>query len=127
LGKLVLIGAGGFIGSVFRYILSGWVQVLTHSIKFPFGTLSVNVAGCFIIGFLSHLVEYRGILSSPARAFVFVGVLGGFTTFSTFGNESMALFREGESTLAFLNIGSHVVLGLVAVWLGRTAAYLLWR
>jgi CrcB protein len=125
--KIALVGTGGFIGSVFRYLGSGLVQDLSGSIGFPWGTLAVNVLGCFAIGFLSHLADERGVFSTEARSFLFVGILGGFTTFSTFGNESMNLFRSGENVYALANVGMHVVLGLLFVWLGSALAYLIWR
>ncbi len=123
----MIIGVGGFIGSVFRYLLSGYVQRLTNSTEFPYGTLAVNLIGCFLIGFLSQLVEMRGALTDEMRAFLFVGFLGGFTTFSTFSNETMNFLRLGEDQSALLNIGLHILAGLTLVWFGRTMAYLIWR
>ena len=125
--KLLLIGAGGFLGSVLRYLLSGAAQSLSHNIAFPYGTLSVNVLGCLCIGVLSELSENRGLLSPDTKAFLIVGILGGFTTFSAFGNETMSLIRNGEAALALMNVGAHIVLGLGAVWLGYTLAYTIWR
>lgn len=122
-----LVGAGGFIGSVLRYLISGYVQQFIPSAAFPYGTLVVNLTGCLIIGFLSQLAEARSVFAAETRVFIFIGVLGGFTTFSAFGNETMNLFREGENLPAFFNLGVHLVLGLGAVWLGRTLAYLIWR
>ncbi len=126
MNNVLLVGIGGFIGSAIRYLLSGYVQQSSKSI-FPFGTLTVNVIGCFVIGFLSQLAENRGVFSSEARAFVFIGILGGFTTFSSFGNETLNLARDGENLSAFANIGLNVFLGLLAVWLGRTVSTLIWR
>lgn len=125
--KLLLIGAGGFIGSIFRYLLSGAAQSLSQSIAFPYGTLTVNMLGCLCIGVLSELSENRGLLTPDAKAFLIVGILGGFTTFSAFGNETMSLIRSGAPALALMNVGAHIVLGLGAVWLGYTLAALLWR
>ncbi len=127
LRTLFLIGTGGFIGSIFRYLLSGWVQQLSKSIQFPFGTLAVNIVGCALIGLLSHLADQRGVVSGETRAFLMVGILGGFTTFSAFGNETMNLLRDGELWLAGGNIVGHTVLGLAAVWVGYSTAYLLWK
>jgi len=126
-GKILLIGIGGFIGSVLRYVLSGYLQQITKSVEFPYGTLAVNLIGCFIIGFLSQLADTRGLFAAESRAFVFIGVLGGFTTFSTFGNESMNLLRNSENVFALANVGAHIAFGLGAVWSGRTLAYLIWR
>jgi len=125
--KLLVIGVGGFIGSVLRYLVSGYVQQISRSVQFPYGTLVVNVVGCFIIGFLSQLADARGVFTAESRAFVFIGILGGFTTFSTFGNETMNFLREGENLPALVNIGAHILLGLGAVWLGRNVAYSIWR
>jgi CrcB protein len=125
--RILLIGAGGALGSILRYLLSGYVQELTKSIGFPYGTLAVNVLGCAVIGFLAQLGEAWGVFDAESRAFVFIGLLGGFTTFSTFGNESVTLLREGENLSALTYIGAHVILGLGAVWLGRNLAQLIWR
>lgn len=127
LRTLLLIGTGGFIGSIFRYLLSGYAQHLSKSIQFPFGTLAVNIVGCALVGFLAELADHRGILPAETRAFLIVGILGGFTTFSAFGNETMTLLRDGELWLAFGNIIGHTVLGLAAVWAGYSTAYLLWK
>jgi len=127
MGKVLAVGIGGFIGSVLRYLVSGYVQQLSQSITFPYGTLVVNVVGCFIIGFLSQLADARGVFTAESRAFVFVGILGGFTTFSTFGNETLNFLREAENFPALVNVGAHLLLGLGAVWLGRNVAYSIWR
>jgi fluoride exporter len=126
-GKAILIGVGGFAGSVVRYLLSGYVQELLRNATFPYGTLVVNLAGCFIIGLLAQLADARGVFTAESRALVFVGFLGGFTTFSTFSNETMNLLRDGENLWALANVSAHVIFGLGAVWLGRTVAYLVWR
>lgn len=127
LRTLFLIGTGGFIGSILRYLVSGYAQQLSKSIQFPFGTLAVNLVGCALVGFLAELADQRGVLSGETRAFLIVGLLGGFTTFSAFGNETMNLLRDGELWLAGGNIVGHVFLSLVAVWLGYSTAYLLWK
>ncbi|MGH7961205.1 MAG: fluoride efflux transporter CrcB [Candidatus Binatia bacterium] len=125
--KVLLIGLGGFIGSIARYALGSFVQGLTRTASFPYGTLAVNCIGCVLIGFLSALAESRGVFSGELRAFLFIGVLGGFTTFSAFGNETMQLLRDAESLLAAMNIVAHLALGLGGVWLGRLSVFLLWR
>ena len=127
MGKLILAGIGGAVGSILRYSVSGIVQDFSKSITFPYGTLAVNLIGCLAIGFLSQLAESRGYFTAESRTLVFVGVLGGFTTFSAFGNETMNLWREGESVLAALNIVAHLVLCLAAVWLGRSVAFQIWK
>ncbi|MCC7117140.1 MAG: fluoride efflux transporter CrcB [Anaerolineales bacterium] len=123
--NILLVGAGGFIGSVLRYLLGGYVQGFAKA--FPLGTLTVNVIGCFVIGLLAQLGEKYGAFSDESRLFLVLGVLGGFTTFSSFGNDTVNLFRQGFSTNAFLNVGANVILGLLAVWLGRVVGHIFWR
>jgi CrcB protein len=125
--NILLVGVGGFIGSIMRYLASGYVQQVSKSIDFPYGTLAVNVIGCFIIGFLAQLAEGRGVFTNESRLFVFTGFLGGFTTFSSFGNETLNLARDSQTLNALANVGANVVVGLFAVWLGRTVSYLIWR
>ena len=121
------VALGGALGSVSRYLLGTWTQSLSKSIDFPYGTLAVNLIGCFVIGFLSQLAEARGVFTPESRAFVFVGILGGFTTFSSFGNDTINLLRDGETVNALANIGANVIFGLALVWLGRTVAYWIWK
>jgi CrcB protein len=123
--NVILVGIGGFLGSVMRYLVNLHVQQTAK--VFPYGTLLVNIVGCFVIGFLSHLAESRGMFEDKTRAFMFVGVLGGFTTFSSFGNETLRLFRDAQALSAFANVAANVVLGLFAVWLGHMLATQLWR
>ncbi len=118
--KILLVGAGGFLGSIARYGLGGLVQDRAGA-SFPLGTLVVNVVGCFVIGLVSELAETRGFLTPESRAFLVIGVLGGFTTFSAFGNETLNLLRERDLALAGANVLLNVVLSLGAVWLGRAA------
>jgi len=126
LDKIFLVGIGGAVGSILRFLVSGWVQSVS-GVSFPFGTLTVNVLGCFIIGVLSYLADMRGVLTPEMRALLIVGVLGGFTTFSSFGNETMALVRDGEMGYALANVALSLVLGLGAVYVGRTLGGLVWR
>ena len=126
MGKLFLAGIGGFIGSSLRYAVTGYVQTWSRSIDFPYGTLAVNLIGCFLIGFLSQLAESRGVFTAESRTFVFIGILGGFTTFSAFGNETMNLWRDGENLLAMATVAAHLLLGLGAVWASRALAYQIW-
>ena len=127
LTRLLCIGLGGFTGAVLRYLVSGWVQDKSGSIAFPFGTLSVNLIGCFVIGFLTLLVETRAFFSVETRSFVLIGLLGSFTTFSTFGNETFTLLRGGRMDLAALYTGIHLVAGIAMVWVGRLSASVVWR
>lgn len=122
----LLIGLGGAAGSVLRYWLAGLVHRRLGDAGFPAGTLAVNVAGCLAIGALTALAESRGAGSPETRALLMVGLLGGFTTFSAFGNETLNLIREGEPLLAGTNVAANVFLGLAAVWLGRIAAQAIW-
>lgn len=122
-----MVGAGGFIGSILRYFIGGIVQSAFTGSTFPYGTLVVNVTGCFAIGVVSQLMEVHGALGSGARAFLVVGVFGGYTTFSTFGNETVNLIRDGQRLAAGMNVGGQLVLALCAVWLGRLTAHLFWR
>lgn len=125
--NILIVGIGGFIGSALRYLVAGWVQQVSKSLDFPYGTLAVNLLGCFVIGFLAQLAETRGILASETRLLVFIGLLGGFTTFSSFGNETLNLARDGQMFDALTNVLANVAFGLLLVWLGRTVSYLLWR
>ncbi len=126
MGKFFLAGIGGFIGSSLRYVATGYFQQVSRQTDFPYGTLAVNLIGCFIIGFLSQLAESRGVFTAESRTFIFIGILGGFTTFSAFGNETMNLLRDGHNALAAANIAAHLVLGLGAVWVSRVLAYQIW-
>lgn len=125
--RLVIIGAGGFVGAVLRYLVSNWVQYRSGSIIFPFGTMSVNMIGCFVIGFLTFLVESRALFSPEFRAFVLIGLLGAFTTFSTFSNETLGLIRDNRIDLALMNAGFQVIVGVAMVWCGRILAANIWR
>jgi CrcB protein len=124
--RVLLVGLGGFVGSVLRYWLSGWIQELVPRSVFPFGTLAVNVVGCLAIGLLSQLAEARSAFSPETRALFFIGLLGGFTTFSSFGHETINLWRDKQTTMALANIAAQLVLGLAAVWLGRLAGHRIW-
>ena len=116
--QIILVGIGGFIGAVFRFLLSGFVHRLVPLSEFPFGTLAVNVAGCLLIGLLNGLAENRQIIGPELRLFLMIGVLGGFTTFSAFGYETLVLIRDAEFLRALGNVFLQVFFGLVAVWLG---------
>ena len=117
--KLLIVGLGGFIGAVARYSLSGLIHRYWTT-GFPVGTLIVNVLGCFVIGGFLYYVESRAALPPTLRLFAGIGILGAFTTFSTFGYETAQLIGERQMWYAALNVLGNMVLGLVAVWLGRT-------
>ena len=120
---VILVGVGSLIGGILRYGLSIWVYRALDNPWFPYGTLAVNLLGCAVIGFLSGLAEARAGFTPEARLFLFVGVLGGFTTFSSFALETFALARDGQNLAVLANIGSQVGFGLFAVWLGSAAAH----
>ncbi len=113
----MLLFVGGGIGTIFRYQLSGLVQDQLGS-AFPWGTFVVNVTGCLAIGLFATLADERGMLGSPARLFLMVGVTGGYTTFSTFGLETWRLLQAGEFAPAFANAAGSVVVGLIGLFIG---------
>jgi len=121
MAHVLLVGVGGFLGTILRYWLSGIVQRWVQS-GFPLGTLLVNVLGCFAIGAVWSLVEYRQWFSPDLRAFLTFGILGGLTTFSAFGYESFEMLRDGRYLPALANVATNVVLGMAAVVIGWTAA-----
>jgi CrcB protein len=118
LKNFMFVGCGGFIGAVLRYLISGWTQQLTRIGFFPIGTVIVNILGCFILGILGGLAENLQLFNSNLRLFLFIGVLGSFTTFSTFSFETIALMRDGELFYASINILAQLVLGLGLAFLG---------
>lgn len=123
--KLLLIGTGGFIGSVMRYVAGGLIFRILRKPYFPYGTLIVNVFGCFLIGFISGLSENRQLFSTETRTFIFIGLLGGFTTFSTFGYEVFNFARDGQITSSLSNLFLHIILGVGSVWFGDSMSKLL--
>jgi CrcB protein len=127
---LAAVALGGALGSAARWLVAGWVQQRAESVGgpvalFPAGTLAVNLIGCFAVGLLAALFEERLVAGVEWRAFVLIGVLGGFTTFSTFGFETVALVRAGSLLLAAANALGSVALGLVGVVLGLALARVL--
>jgi CrcB protein len=124
---LLFVGVGGFVGAALRTVLGDWAQQASRSATFPYGTLAVNLLGCFIIGALAYLLEARGAFGPETRALVFRGVLGGLTTFSTFGLESFNLLRAGEVGPGAANILTTNLVGLGLVWAGYSLAAVLWR
>jgi CrcB protein len=119
---VLLVGLGGAIGSICRYFLGGWVHALVPLSTFPYGTLVVNVCGCLVIGIVAGISDFRHALGPELRVFLMIGVLGGFTTFSSFAYETLALERDAEFVRAFANVAAQVVLGLGAAWLGYAFA-----
>ncbi|MEE8264628.1 MAG: fluoride efflux transporter CrcB [Gammaproteobacteria bacterium] len=113
-----VVGSGGFIGALARYGLSGLVHRQVPFATFPYGTMAVNLIGCCAIGVVAGLAESRQLFGPEFRTFALIGILGGFTTFSTFGYETFAMIRDAEYLRVAANVGVHVILGLALVWLG---------
>ena len=125
--NLLLVGLGGFAGAVARYLLGGWVLHHTLSAKFPWSTFAVNVLGCLVLGVLSGLAERMEWFTPPVRLLLLTGLLGGFTTFSAFGWETVHLLRRGEPTLALAYALGSVLTCTLAVWIGLKTVELLPR
>lgn len=124
MGRLFVIGAAGFVGTLGRYWISVVVAMRCGE-TFPMGTLTVNLIGCFLVGLVFHTLEERFFVNQTARAVVSIGFLGGFTTFSSFGLQTFTLFRDGDVGLAILNLGISNVVGMLLVWVGYTLARIL--
>jgi len=116
--EMLLVGLGGFLGSVARYKLSGLVLHHTPDGRFPLATFLVNLTGCFLIGAITGWAAKHHHLGPDLRIFLLPGVLGGFTTFSAFGYETFFLLRRGDTFIACLYIALSVLCGLALVWLG---------
>jgi len=123
--QIIYIGAGGFIGAVSRFLLSRYVNNLLPS--FPFGTLSVNIIGSFILGFIIYSVSLGRNISPEMRDFITIGMLGGFTTMSAFAYESFRLMELNQMMLFALNIALNVILCIAAVYAGKELAVLIAR
>ena len=114
---LLLIGTGGFLGSISRFMASRFMQNNFPS-AFPFGTVFVNITGCFLIGLIYGFSERSSLLTSEWKMFLAVGFCGGFTTFSTFANENLALLRDGDFFHFLIYTILSVFLGIAATFLG---------
>ena len=115
---LLWVGAGGVVGATMRYLVVTGVNGAMGGAAFPYGTLAVNALGCLVIGLVVGFWDTRHPLSSEAQAFLIVGVLGGFTTFSAFGIETVKLLRDGAYLAGFANVALQLGIGLSAVALG---------
>lgn len=124
MGQVVAVFVGGGIGATLRYWLGGAVYKFMGA-DFPYGTLLVNVLGCFFIGFVMSVFEERFVVQSTLRLFLTIGILGGFTTFSTFSFETIALLREGSYLRGSANVVYSILNGLGATWLGSAIGKLL--
>lgn len=124
LKNILLVGTGGFIGSVGRYFISRLNLSLDYY-SIPVGTLTVNVAGSLIIGFLAGIAGKTDLLSLELRLFLMVGFVGGFTTFSTFTNENMVLMQNGQFLSALIYTFISLFLGFLAVYLGYSFSNLI--
>ncbi len=119
--KLVLfVALGGSVGAVMRYGLTVAMSRSFPDSVLPLGTLIANIVGCFVIGLLAAFAEGRWIPTMEARAFIFAGLLGGFTTFSSFGLETHAMIRGGSAVLPWVYVALQLVVGIGAVALGHT-------
>lgn len=123
--NLLLVGGGGFIGSIARYVLGGLVLHSTGAARFPFATLVVNVTGCLAIGLVGGFAERASMFTPAARLFLITGFLGGYTTFSAFGYETFFLAREHAWLSTAANVLAQVTLGLAAVFGGYRLAIFL--
>jgi fluoride exporter len=118
---LLLVAAGGALGSLARYKLAGLITHQTVTAAFPFGTFAVNVLGCLVAGVLIGVAEHYAILTVETRLLVFTGILGGFTTFSAFGVETVALLQRGQIAVAASYVLLSVLCGLLVLWAGIRA------
>ena len=118
LTKILMVGIGGFAGSICRYLVARLSARLFETQFIPYGTLAVNISGCLLIGFLGGLLETRTILSPEVKAMILIGFLGGFTTYSTFGYEILTIFKQGEMLAVCAHLTLHLVLGFGAVFFG---------
>jgi len=116
--KILIVGLGGFIGSVFRYLLGSGISRLLNNPEFPYGTFAVNILGCLIIGFLGGIVNLRQGFAPETRLFFVCRDPWRFTTFSSFGYETFLLLNNGKIFTAGINIVSQVFIGLIMVWIG---------
>ena len=117
--KIVFVGLGGCVGAIFRYLVAGGVHSIFKNTTFPLGTLTVNVIGCFLIGIGAGMVESRQLFSIELRALLFVGILGSFTTFSTFGLDTYNLAKQGQWLVSCGYVGLSLILGMASVVVGH--------
>lgn len=116
--NIILVGIGGFVGAVSRYLLGLGINALAPASKFPFGVMAANIIGSFMIGILWGIAEGNPIFKDKYALFLIVGVLGGFTTFSSFSLDNLKLLSEGLFLYAIMNMIISVSAGLFFTWLG---------
>ncbi len=119
--EMLLVGLGGGVGSILRFKLSGLILHRYVDWKFPLPTFTVNVIGCVVAGLLWGLAEKRDLFTHNTRLLLFTGLLGGFTTFSAFGLETVALLRKNEMAIAAAYVALSVLCGVAAAWLAIAA------
>jgi CrcB protein len=119
--NLLAIAIGGAIGAIARYLLSTFVLRVSGTL-FPLGTFVVNAIGCLVFGAIAGATSQRVQISSTVRLFLLTGILGGFTTFSSYAFESFALVRDGQFAWATINVVGQVVAGLIGLWAGYAIA-----
>jgi CrcB protein len=117
--EIVIIGMGGFAGAIARYVLGGAIHEWSGKSVFPWGTIIVNVLGCFCFGLIASLMTERQIIDPALHSMVFIGVLGAFTTFSTFSNDTIRLLDAKVHWLAWANMIVSVLAGFGALLLGK--------
>lgn len=122
--RILVLGVAGAAGTISRYLLGGWIHQLFGA-GFPYGTLIVNISGCFAVGFLGTLAEERFLISPQVRTALLIGFLGAFTTFSSFAYETWALFKDGEMMIAGLNVLASVVTCFAGLLIGVFLARLI--
>lgn len=116
--EILFIGFGGFIGAIARYYLGNFVQDYFNIHNFPIGILFVNILGCFLIGLLTGIIDNIDSISGNLKSLLFIGILGSFTTFSTFSQDTLKLLMNGEILSALINVTISVFFGLLFVWIG---------
>lgn len=122
--NIIMIGIGGFIGAILRFLVAGGIQKLAAGWDFPLGTIIVNITGCFIMGVLAGLADNFGVLSPPLRSFLLVGMLGAFTTLSSFSYETLNLMHDREFIIAGVYVILTFAVSLFSTWIGYSISLL---
>jgi len=117
---LIWVGLGGFLGSILRFLISGWIQ--NGLVTFPLGTLGVNFLGSFFLSIIMYLSEFKGLFNEETRVFMTIGVMGSLTTMSTFGYESFKLIEQNEMIFFWLNAIGSLTIALLGIYLGKLIA-----